>query len=66
MAASAFAEKANNCSLKVPSSEWQIRPLLERLEQAEDRITVWRDVLATTGGAKLKATSRPHRPAWPT
>jgi hypothetical protein len=29
--------------------------LLERLENDDDRIAVWRDVLATTNGAKIKA-----------
>jgi protein gp37 len=40
---------------KVPSSERHIRPLLERLEDDDDRIAVWRDVLATAGGNKIKA-----------
>jgi hypothetical protein len=49
--AAAFAEKVHNCVLKVPSRESHIRPLLARLEADEDRIAVWRDVLATTNGA---------------
>jgi hypothetical protein len=31
----------------------------------EDRITVWRDVLATTNGAKIKARRQPSRPSPP-
>ena len=55
MNAAVFAEKVNNCLLQVPSRESHIRPLLARLQADEDRITVWRDVLANAGGAKLKA-----------
>jgi protein gp37 len=50
-----FAIKVTHGLLKVPSSERHIRPLLERLDADEDRIAVWRDVLATTNGAKIKA-----------
>ena len=41
--------------LLVPSRECHIRPLLARLETDDDRIAVWRDVLASTNGAKIKA-----------
>ena len=39
----------------MPSRERHIRPLLSRLERDDDRIAVWRDVLALTNGAKIKA-----------
>jgi hypothetical protein len=60
IAASAFGEKANNCSLKVPSNESHIRPLLERLKEDDDRIAVWRDVLSTMNGAKIKSANVDH------
>jgi hypothetical protein len=44
--------------LRAPTAERHIRPLLERLEADEDRIAVWRDVLATTNGAKIKAAAK--------
>jgi protein gp37 len=53
--AAAFGDKVPNWGLQVPSRESHIRPLLERLQADEDRIAVWRDVLATTNGAKIKA-----------
>lgn len=53
--AAGFAEKVAHGQLSVPSRERHIRPLLERLESDEDRITVWRDVLVVTKGAKIKA-----------
>jgi hypothetical protein len=34
--------------LPIPSRETHIRPLLARLELDDDRIAVWRDVLAVT------------------
>ena len=52
--AAAFAEALSCHQLVTPSREAHIRPLLERLEADEDRIAVWRDVLATTNGAKIK------------
>lgn len=55
IAAAQLGQKLNNCSLNLPSRESHIRPLVERLEQDEDRISVWRDVLATTNGVKIKA-----------
>jgi len=55
MEAAAFAEKVPNWGLSVPTRESHIRPLLDRLETDDDRIAVWRDVLATTNGAKIKA-----------
>ena len=55
MNAAAFAEKVSNWTLQVPSRESHIRPLTERLESDDDRIAVWRDVLATTNGTKIKA-----------
>lgn len=55
MNAAAFAEKVRHGELQIPSRERHIRPLLSRLEIDEDRIAVWRDVLATTNGAKIKA-----------
>jgi len=51
----AFAEQVANWQLRIPSRESHIRPLLERLESDDDRIAVWRDVLATTNGARIKA-----------
>jgi protein gp37 len=54
MGAAAFATKANNCSLPMPSNEAHIRPLLDRLTVDDDRIAIWRDVLATTNGARIK------------
>src|SRR4029078_5214225 len=54
--AAAFAERVHNCELHLPSRESHIRLLLSRLETDDDRIAVWRDVLATTNGAKIKAT----------
>lgn len=53
--AAAFAEKVRNCGLQLPSRESHIRPLLSRLEADEDRLAVWRDVLASSNGAKIKA-----------
>jgi hypothetical protein len=58
--AASFAEKVSHGTLKVPSAERHIRPLLERLQTDrgftdDDRIAVWRDVLATMNGAKIKA-----------
>jgi hypothetical protein len=55
IAASVFAEACQNQLVPTPSRESHIRPLLERLEADDDRIAVWRDVLATTNGAKIKA-----------
>jgi protein gp37 len=55
ISAAAFAEKVSHGGLFVPTAERQIRPLLTRLEADEDRIAVWRDVLASTNGAKIKA-----------
>jgi protein gp37 len=54
MDAAAFAEKVSNWRLSPPSRESHIRPLLERLEADDDRLAVWRDVLASTNGAKIK------------
>jgi protein gp37 len=50
-----FAGKAANWQLSMPARESHIRPLLSRLEADDDRIVVWRDVLATTNGARIKA-----------
>jgi hypothetical protein len=47
--AATFAERVRNCGLQVPSRESHIRPLLGRLEADDDRIAVWRDVLAAQG-----------------
>jgi protein gp37 len=55
MNAADFAGQVTDRLLQAPSRETHIRPLLERLESDEDRIAVWRDVLATTNGAKIKA-----------
>lgn len=55
MAAAAFAGEATYRSLPVPSRETHIRPLLERVDDDDDRIAVWRDVLASTNGAKIRA-----------
>lgn len=54
--AASFAENVHHGGLPVPSRERHIRPLLARLESDDDRIAVWRDVLATTNGARIKAT----------
>lgn len=50
-----FAERVRNCVLHIPCRESFIRPLLTRLQFDDDRIAVWRDVLATTNGVKIKA-----------
>jgi protein gp37 len=55
MDASSFAEKVSRGGLSIPSAERFIRPLLKRLDRDDDRITVWRDVLSTTNGAKIKS-----------
>ena len=55
MNAAAFADKVANWQLPVPTRESHVRPLLSRLETDEDRIAVWRDLLATTSGAKIRA-----------
>jgi protein gp37 len=44
-----------NLQGKVPGRLSHVVPLLERLEADEDRIAVWRDVLAATNGAKIKS-----------
>jgi hypothetical protein len=54
--ASSFAERCQLASLSLPSRESHIRPLLSRLQADDDRLAVWRDVLATTNGARIKAT----------
>lgn len=41
-----FGQKVNESLLSLPSRETHIRPLLTRLEQDDNRITVWRDALA--------------------
>jgi hypothetical protein len=56
MNAAAFAGKVTQGLLPAPSGERFIRPLLERLENDDDRIAVWRDVLATTNGARIKTS----------
>jgi hypothetical protein len=61
--AAAFADKVSHGGLLVPSRERHIRPLLERLENDDDRIAVWRDLLATTKGAKIKAIAPTCTPA---
>lgn len=53
--AAEFATKVSYRKLPLPSRETHIRPLLERLQSDEDRLTIWRDVLATTNGTKIKA-----------
>jgi hypothetical protein len=53
--AASFASKVLTSRLDLPSRETDIRPLLTRLEADDDRIAVWRDVLATTNGAKIRA-----------
>jgi len=55
IAAAKFAELCEKQLFLVPSRESHIRPLLSRLEYDDDRIAVWRDVLATTNGTKVKA-----------
>jgi hypothetical protein len=46
---------------EIPARESHIRPLLERLSSREgytddDRISVWRDVLARANGSHIKAS----------
>jgi len=53
MDAAAFAEKLSRGRVPLPNSERHIRPLLARLNQDEDQIAVWRDVLATTNGRRI-------------
>jgi protein gp37 len=54
--AAAFADRVHYSELPIPSRETHIRPLLTRLNNAhEDQIAVWRDVLATTNGVRIKA-----------
>jgi hypothetical protein len=60
IAAAAFADLVSRDQLVSPSRESHIRPLLDRLETDDDRIAVWRDVLATTN-ARIKASDV----AWP-
>jgi hypothetical protein len=60
MDAAEFAAKVSQRETPIPSSERHIRPLLERLETDDDRIAVWRDVLATTNGARIKASDVDH------
>lgn len=60
MDAAAFAEKVSNWTLSLPARESHIRPLIDRLSTREgytddDRISVWRDVLATASGSHIKA-----------
>lgn len=43
--AAGFAEKVNYSSLAVPARETHIRPLLLKLDNDEDRLAVWREVL---------------------
>jgi hypothetical protein len=38
---------------------------LARLDADDDRVAVWRDVLATMNGAKIKAKRQPSRPTPP-
>lgn len=45
----------DKAGLPVPARETHVRPLIRRLESDDDRIAVWRDVLATTNGTKIKA-----------
>src|SRR6188472_854495 len=49
-----FAETVRRGGLPLPRTERHIRPLVGRLETDDDRLSVWRDVLATTNGAKIK------------
>jgi protein gp37 len=53
--AASFAEKVRHGGLSLPSRERHVRPLLARLEEDDDRLAVWRDVLATTNGARIHA-----------
>jgi len=56
--AGAFAVKIRDSGLSVPNRETHIRPLHTRLDEDHfsdnDRIAVWRDVLATTNGARTR------------
>jgi len=52
--AATFAAKVRHGGLPVPSSERHIRPILGRLDAEDDKLAVWREVLATTNGAKIK------------
>jgi protein gp37 len=53
--AASFAEKVRDRGLEVPAREFQIRILVSnsRLSNDDDRITVWRDVLAAAKGGKI-------------
>jgi hypothetical protein len=55
-----FANKVAYRQLPTPSRETHVRPVLERLDKDrysdDDRIAVWRDVLASTNGARIKAS----------
>jgi hypothetical protein len=42
-------------SAQIPFRLTHVLTLLDRLEADEDRIAVWRDVLAATNGARIKA-----------
>lgn len=53
-----------SCAL-LPVRETHIRPLLQRLKSDDDRIAVWRDVLSTTKGTKIRASDvESARTAW--
>ena len=60
IAAAKFADQVTHGLLPTPRNERHVRPLLSRLETDEDRIAVWRDVLATSNGAKIKAVDIEH------
>lgn len=52
-----FGQKVLNLGLFVPKRPSHIQPLLARLpDREQDQIAVWRDVLATTNGTKIKAS----------
>jgi protein gp37 len=54
MDAARFAVMCDNCRIPMPSREAHVRPLIRRIETEQDRIAVWRDVLGTTNGSRVK------------
>lgn len=49
ISSAAFAAKVYHGKLPMPSRESHIRPLLERLDREDERLAVWRDILAVGG-----------------
>jgi protein gp37 len=49
-----FATVLTKVKTPIPSREAHIRPIITGLDQLDDQIAAWRDVLATTNGSKVK------------